>query len=182
MTAYFQEPEYVGNIQRMTYLSDIEKLIADRQAASVAERDRFMADYPKNIEALRARYLDMLGWPLSGYDPGDFKPKAEYTLLGSDEQADIYRVIVETLPGFRFGGILFRARDGKKHPLIISQHGGLGTPEYCSGLYGDTSNYNDMTRRLLARNVHVFAPQLLLWHQEGYHIQFDRKQIDNQLK
>ena len=44
MQNVFQEPEYTGNIQRMTYLSDIEKLIAERRAAAAAERDRFMAD------------------------------------------------------------------------------------------------------------------------------------------
>ena len=43
MQNVFQEPEYTGNIQRMTYLSDIEKLIAERRAAAAAERDRFMA-------------------------------------------------------------------------------------------------------------------------------------------
>ena len=184
MQNVFQEPEYTGNIQRMTYLSDIEKLIAERRAASTAERDRFMADYPAGLEKLRARYLDMLGWPLNSHEFDDYTPTAEETYLGSDERADIYRVIIETMPGLRFGGILFIARDHKRRPLVISQHGGLGTPELCSSLYrgGDSSNYNDMTQRVLARGVHVFAPQLLLWNKETYHIQYDRQMIDNSLK
>lgn len=54
MQNVFQEPEYTGNIQRMTYLSDIEKLIAERRASAAAERDRLMADYPARLEDLRA--------------------------------------------------------------------------------------------------------------------------------
>ncbi len=184
MLTYFQEPEYTGNIQRMTYLSDIEKLITEKRAASLTERDRLMADYPADIEQLRARFRAMLGWPLDSREFDAFRPTATEIFLGSDEQADIYRVIVETMPGFRFGGLLFIARDHKKHPLVICQHGGLGTPELCSNLYrgGDSSNYNDMTRRILARGVHVFAPQLLLWNQDTYHIHYDRADIDKQLK
>lgn len=184
MPSYFQEPPYVGNLQRMGYLGDIERLIEEKRAASQQERDRFMADYPADIEELRGRFRAMLGWPLDSHEFDAFHPTAERTYLGSDEQADIYRVIVETMPGFHFGGLLFIARDHKKHPLVISQHGGLGTPELCSNLYrnGSSSNYNDMTRRILARGVHVFAPQLLLWNKEDYHIQYDRVDIDKQLK
>ena len=104
MQGVFQENEYTGNIQRMVYLSDIEKLIAERRAAASAERDRFMADYPACLEELRARYLDMLGWPLNSHEFDNYIPAAEETYLGSDGRADIYRVIVETMPGFRFGG------------------------------------------------------------------------------
>ena len=77
MQNVFQEPEYTGNIQRMTYLSDIEKLIAERRAAAAAERDRFMADYPARLEDLRARYLDMLGWPLNSHEFDQYIPTAE---------------------------------------------------------------------------------------------------------
>ena len=37
MQNVFQEPEYTGNIQRMTYLSDIEKLIVFRRSAIPAD-------------------------------------------------------------------------------------------------------------------------------------------------
>lgn len=184
MSQFFQEHEAVGNIQRITYLSDLEQLIAHRQADSVRDRDALMQDYPANLETLRRKYLEMLGWPLTDDAPREFRPQAEFTSLGSDLQADVFRVQVEVMPGLRFGGILFRARDAKQHPLVIVQHGGLGTPEFIAGMYcgGDTANYNDMLRRILARGVHAFAPQLLLWNQEQYHIHYDRNAIDNQLK
>ncbi|MBO4298185.1 MAG: hypothetical protein J5998_05245, partial [Clostridia bacterium] len=85
----FQEPEYVGNVQRMTYLSDMEALIARRQAESAAERDRFMAAYPQDLEAKRRQYLDMLGWPLNAPPDAGFSPRAEFTPIGSDGRADI---------------------------------------------------------------------------------------------
>ena len=180
----FQEPEYTGNIQRMIYLSDLEALIERRQGESAAERDRFMAGYPNDLEEKRRAYCDMLGWPLNAPPEPGFAPRGEYAFLGRDEQADVYRVTVEALPGFRFGGVLFRLRGEGARPLVISQHGGLGTPELVGGMYrgGDTANYNDMTRRVLARGAHVYSPQLLLWDREAYHIHYDRKEIDNRLK
>lgn len=184
MSQLFQEHEAAGNIQRMTYLSDLERLISRRQADSVRARDALMRDYPSSLETLRRRFLEMLGWPLVGGIACGFRPRAEFTPLGSDGQADIFRVQAEVMTGLRFGGILFRARGGRRRPLVVVQHGGLGTPEFIAGMYcgGDTANYNDMLRRILARSVHVFAPQLLLWNQEQYHIHFDRNAVDNQLK
>ena len=184
MSQPFQEHEGVGNIQRMTYLSGLEQLIAREQADSVSSRDRLFANYPANLDNLRQKYLDMLGWPLSGYDPGSFRPSAKFAPIGSDGQAELFRMEAEVLPGLRFGGLLFRLRGDEKRPLAIVQHGGLGTPEFISGLYsgGDTANYNGMARRILRRGVHVFAPQLLLWDMERYHIHYDRTAIDNQLK
>lgn len=184
MTPYLQEPEYTGNIQRMTYLSDIEKLIDRRRGDCEKARDLFMAGYPGSLDSLREKFRDMLGWPLNTHEFDGWKPAAQETYIGSDGEADVFRVIVETMPGLRFGGILFRARDGLRHPLVVSQHGGLGTPELCSSMYrgGNSANYNDMTRRILSRGVHVFAPQLLLWNKETFHIQYDRQQIDNALK
>ena len=39
-----------------------------------------------------------------------------------------------------------------------------------------------MVRRVLARGANVFAPQLLLWDQEKYHIHYDRIAMDRALK
>lgn len=184
MSHFFQEHEAVGNIQRMTYLSDLEQLIAREQEKSALSRDRLFSDYPASLESLRERYLHMLGWPLVHYDPGDFRPRAEWTLLGHDEQADVYRLEIEVMPGLRFGGMFFRVRGEETRPLVVVQHGGEGTPEFIAGMYcgGDTANYNDMLRRVLSRKVHIFAPQLLLWNQTQYHIHYDRIAIDNRLK
>lgn len=79
-------------------------------------------------------------------------------------------------------GILFLQKGEEKRPLVISQHGGLGTPEFCSGFF-DSENYNDMTRRILRKGVHVFCPQLYLWDDRRFSNQpKDRIQDDILLK
>ena len=65
-------------------------------------------------------------------------------------------------------------------PLVLSQHGGLGTPELCSNFFG-SANYNDMTRRVLRHGVAVFAPQLFRWD-EQYGRQPDPGQLDQECK
>lgn len=79
-------------------------------------------------------------------------------------------------------GILFVRDKENKRPLVIAQHGGLGTPEMCSGFF-DSENYNDMTRRILQKDVNVFCPQLYLWDQQRFgHGTPDRTSLDNSLK
>jgi dienelactone hydrolase len=90
----------------------------------------------------------------------------------------------EILDGLMMSGIFFRAKNespDEKKPLVIVQHGGLGTPEHISGFYGSTTNYNDMPERVIRHGVHAFAPQLLLWG-EKYDVPFDRRAIDARLK
>jgi hypothetical protein len=66
-------------------------------------------------------------------------------------------------------------------PLVIVQHGGEGTPEHVSGIYGETFNYNDLLERVIKHNVHAFLPQFLLWA-DCYDVAYDRKAIDARLK
>ena len=96
----------------------------------------------------------------------------------------MFRVQIQVFEGFKFYGLLFKKNDGKRRPLVIAQHGGLGTPELCSTLFeGETSyNYNDMTQRILEYDVNVFAPQMLLWSIEEYGIDYNRAYIDAVLK
>jgi hypothetical protein len=87
---------------------------------------------------------------------------------------------IETLPDLQTYGLLFVPPGPGPFPLVIAQHGGLGTPELCSGFFGP-SNYNDMTRRVLRRKCVVFAPQLLRWDPQ-YGEQPDVAELDRQLK
>lgn len=72
-------------------------------------------------------------------------------------------------------------------PLAIVQHGGGGTPELCSDIYGK-NNYNHMVQRALAKGAAVLAPQLMLWDiqgsdiSRGHDIPYDRLKIDTNLK
>lgn len=160
---YTEAPEAAASY-RNEYLRGIENF-ADLSAEK-AERERKV--WAKGIfadtERYRREFTSMLGKPL-----GDGFPKAkliEKQLIAEMDGCRVYRVVTQALPGVPFYGLLFLRNEEGRFPLVISQHGGVGTPELCSSLYeSGSSNYNEMTRRLLRYKVNVYAPQLLLWHE-----------------
>lgn len=159
------EPHDFGNRYRREYLNGLEKLIEKEKLASRDIREAFSADILSRPEEYRAKYKEMLGWPLT-LPKDDTLPEVKQTFVGKDGEISVYRMQIDVL-GVPFYGILFVKEDGKKRPLVISQHGGLGTPELCSSMFTEgSSNYNDMTVRVLEYDVNVFAPQLLLWRGE----------------
>ena len=170
MEEYYTEAEDIASVYRKQYLDSITDLIKKKQDEKNKERVNTFLNNLDNIEKEREELKKMLGWPL--YGGCEHKPILRLEYVGKDSEVYIYRAFIDVFPDYSFYGILFIKADtsgepdaskfGKK-PLIISQHGGLGTPEFCSGIYGDTANYNQMTRRILKNDVHVFAPQLLIW-------------------
>lgn len=176
----YSEDTKATESHRSDYLKSIEKLIEKRQR----KYDKTRLNNAKNIinepEKSRLDFINMLGWPLTEpiIVPQDFKKE----FLSDEGDYTIQRVGFEIFEDFWFYGLLFEYKN-KKLPLVIAQHGGLGTPERCSGLYGgDTANYNHMTERILKRGVHVFVPQVLLWSAETYGVDYDRNNIDSKLK
>jgi hypothetical protein len=95
----------------------------------------------------RAEFFSMLGWPLTEYFTDLPIPKVVIEFVAEDSLGKIYRLNIEALYEMTTYGLLFLPRSNPPYPLVISQHGGMGTPELCSGLIGP-SNYNDMTRRV----------------------------------
>lgn len=181
----YTESVGTGNAYRTAYQQDVERLVQARQQLakeeSLAQAARF-----RDAETVRRRLVQRLGWPLTEYTFSI--PSVRKERVTEDDGITIYRMQIEVLPGFRFYGMLFVREDGTSRPLVIAQHGGDGTPEVCSSLEpAGSSNYNEMTRRLLAQNVNVFAPQLLLWNVEKYFPDsqspdLQRHQWDNRLK
>lgn len=167
--------------QKKSYLLSIEELIKKQTEKAKTEREKNLKNIINRPNSAREDYLKMLGWPLTETvkDP----LSVEKTLLScEDEGYNIYRMKFEIFENFYFYGLYFEYRD-KKLPFVISQHGGNGTPELCSGIYdGDTANYNHMTERVLKRGAHVFAPQTLLWHKEKYDLDYNRENLDYRLK
>ena len=135
--------------------------------------------YAESIEEYRRQFKAMLGWPLTLDDP-PAGPKARTKFVAEDDLGRITRLWIETLPGVETYGLLFMPRGSGPHPLVISQHGGGGTPEYCSSFF-PCWNYNDMTRRVLRRGFAVFAPQLMIWA-DNFGPKCDHIKLDNQLK
>ena len=100
--------------------------------------------------------------------------------VAEDELGRLFRVWIRALPEVEAYGLLFIPNSSGSFPLVISQHGGGGTPELCSNLF-QPANYNDMSRRVLRRNCAVFAPQLPMWR-EDFGPPIERERMDRQLK
>ncbi len=56
-------------------------------------------------------------------------PKEHKEFVTKDGDYTIYRMQLEVMPELWYYGILFVKEDGKKHPFVLSQHGGAGTPK-----------------------------------------------------
>lgn len=185
MNLYSESPE-VGNQYRKEILTQIEELIESKREESNSRRESFFCpdfssikSYEADIHKYRQRFKEMLGWPLTLSCPQTV-PSSREKLVAEDEIGEIYRIWIETLPGLETYGLLFLPLKKERHILVISQHGGGGIPELCSGFFG-SANYNDMSRRVLRQGFAVFAPQLLMWR-EDFGPKADRNQIDIQLK
>ena len=123
----------------------------------------------------------MLGWPLND-ESFDYDVTVSQERLSDEGKYAIFRISFKIMDEITMTGLLLKYNDDEKRPFVISQHGGLGTPELIAGVYGDTCNYNEMTQRILSLGANVFAPQLLLWQQEDYGVDYDRIAIDAKLK
>ena len=176
----YQEEKKAANACKEQYLAGLEALIAKRQQEAAAARADWCKDILHQPEVYRDELKKMLGWPLWGGER-TAPPAVKCELLSREEGYTLDRMQLEVLEGVVISGLLFRRDTDQKLPLVLVQHGGLGTPELIGGLFGSTANYNDMLGRTLQRGVHVFAPQLLLWADE-YEVPFDRKAIDARLK
>lgn len=176
----YKEEKAVTQVYKKNYVDGIEKIIEKRQREAESIRNKYAKDIFKNPEKYRNDLKTMLGWPLVDYQP-DKIPAVNMEILSREDGYDIYRVQIEILDGLNMTGLLFKESGNLKKPLVIVQHGGWGTPELVSGIYGSTANYNDMLLRVREKGVNVFAPQLLLWD-EKYEVDFNRNNIDARLK
>ena len=183
----YSEPPDAGNTFRETILGEVQSLLRKEQQKANRRRKRdFKPEfstidaYERSISKVRDELIRTLGWPLTDRRPTD-GPSASHQSVATDSLGRISRVLIETLPGVHTYGLFFRPHGKGPFPLVVSQHGGGGTPELCSGFFG-SANYNDMTRRVLRRGVAVFAPQLLLWNSESFGPEHQKDVIDRRLK
>lgn len=166
---------------KKTYLEGIRAVINQRKREAEEKRTKYFGNIFTDQEGYRGELREMLGWPLVGHtDSG--RPNVTLHKLSDEEDYELFRAEVEILEGFCLTGLFFKMKGKDKKPLVLVQHGGSGSPEIISGVYGGTANYNDMLMRVAKHNVHVFAPQLLLWNVQQYGVPYDRKAIDGELK
>ncbi len=177
----YREDDCVAKPYKQNYLDGIERIIRERQKAAEAVRDEYCAKIFEESDRYRKELAQMLGWPFTDPRP-ESAPNVISEKLADEEGYSIYRMQVEILDGLYMTGLLFRKDGEGKKPMVIVQHGGAGTPEVMSGIYEEINNYNNMLQRVIANDVHAFAPQTLLWDRERYGIKFDRREIDGRLK
>lgn len=179
--------KYIESLQstqsfRQNYKDGIDELIMYGYKAAEEIRTKYISGIKDKPDAYRNDFINLLGFPLNQYDKNEI-PVAKKILLSKQSGEIIYRIEIEVYKNLNLCGLLFLHDETEKRPLVISQHGGGGTAELCSGIYDfGSSNYNDMTMRIFKQNVNVFAPQLLLWEKEKYGVEYDRGRIDAKLK
>ena len=149
-----REKTSAANDSKSDYLQSIESFIAKRQSRLNDARKSREAEIILHPDESRKSFIDMLGYPLT--EEAHMPISAVKTLIASERDIDIYRVKLEIFEDFCFYGLFFQIRN-KRLPLVVVQHGGLGTPELCSGFFeSGSSNYNDMTERILHKGVDIF--------------------------
>lgn len=156
----YHEQEKYGNGYRRTYHDGLATLLNDLRRSSEVKRDNWANEIRTQPDQFRERVRGMLGWPLTERNMRNCQCKMSY--VAQDDYGTIYRMQLEIQPQLWMYGVLFIKDMDTPRPLVIAQHGGLGTPEMCSGFF-DSENYNNMTRRILSKDVNVFCPQLFLW-------------------
>ena len=103
---------------------------------------------------------------------------ARFARMGDDEIATYYRVWIPVTQQINAYGIYIIPKDvGPTIPLMISMHGGGGSPE--GALFGP-GNYNGMVRKAAEQGYAVWAPQHL-FRAEGYPDDV-RNQMDARLR
>lgn len=134
------------------------------------------AAFEKSAEPYRKAFSESIGYP-----PPGKRPDAGMSLkrMGEDSIAVYYRAMIPILPSVHSEGIYIVPKSVKgKAPLVISMHGGGGSPEVA--LFNGGSNYNDMVRGAAKRGYVVYAPQHL-FRAEGYPNDI-RRRIDDRMR
>ena len=176
----YREDSLAANPTKKLYLDGLNRLLTERKETASARRGQYVKDILRDPERYRRDLCEMLGWPLVDYVK-EGAPRVTSTLLADEETHRVLRLSFEILEGLWMSGLYFQYKEEGKHPLVLVQHGGLGTPELIAGFLGDTTNYHDMLERVIRHGLHAFAPQLLLW-ENRYEIPFDRKEMDAEFK
>ena len=168
-----------GNRCRESYYNSIKEYIEKLRADADKVRESKIKDLTQNHDKYRKELVETLGLPLTNYDSE--LPTAKFTLIDIEGEKEIYRVELLLPIGISFYGIYFKHKDKVNVPFVVGQHGGMGTPEFCSGITDrGSSYYNDMITRVFDRGVNVFAPQLLLWNTVFYGPTFNKEDKKDQ--
>lgn len=166
---YYEENVAASNPLRTEQARELDAYILKMKADDSRLRSVFTPDYrsPKAFEAsakrLRQTFAASIGYPPPGVPD---REAPEFKQIGEDAIGNYYRVKISVLPGVHAEGIYIVPKGLKgRAPLVISMHGGGGSPEVA--LFHGGANYRDMVRGGVKRGYAVFAPQHL-FNAPGY--------------
>jgi len=119
---------------------------------------QYAAKLARRPEPSGSTLAQKIGYPAPGLKTG----RQRLEQIGRDELATYYRSYIPLSTDLDAYGLYIvpHSPAGRK-PLVISQHGGGGSPELA--LFRDGSNYHDMVRGPLREGYIVYAPLLLMY-------------------
>tara|TARA_R110002095_G_scaffold194767_3_gene173180 strand:- start:3047 stop:4162 length:1116 start_codon:yes stop_codon:yes gene_type:complete len=160
---YFNQSVADSNPLRNEQARELDEYIKTMASDRSRFQMLFQPDYAsleafaKSAEPLRAAFCASIGYPPPGERPDK---SATYQQIGEDAIGVYYRAKFPILPGVHSEGIFIVPKSAQgKTPLIISMHGGGGSPEVA--LFNGGANYHDMVRGAVKRGYIVYAPQHL---------------------
>lgn len=170
-TPYFEQDVKDSNPLRAEQAKELNAYILSLKQDSSRLKKLLPQDYSspqafeKSAAPYRQAFCDSIGYPPPGDVPTD---PATFRQMGEDSIGTYYRAMIPILPGVHAEGIYIVPKSLKKDekaPLVISMHGGGGSPEVA--LFHGGANYRDMVRGGVKRGYIVFAPQHL-FSAEGF--------------
>jgi dienelactone hydrolase len=166
---YYEESVPASNPIRTEQARELDAYINAQKADRSRVETLFKPDYssPKAYEGstrkLREAFAKSIGYPPPGQPD---KEESRFDRIGEDSIGVYYRARIPVLPGVHAVGIYITPKGVKgRAPLVISMHGGGGSPEVA--LFNGGSNYHDMVRGGVKRGYAVWAPTHL-FRAEGY--------------
>jgi dienelactone hydrolase len=161
--SFYEEEVKASNPLRTEQAKELDAYIVamkrdDSRLRTLFQPDcRSSAAFEKSVQPLRQAFCDSIGYPPPGEAP---KEAATFDKIGEDSIGTYYRAVIPVLPSVHAEGIYIVPKGIKgKAPLIISMHGGGGSPEVA--LFHGGANHHDMVRGGVKRGYVVFAPQHL---------------------
>jgi dienelactone hydrolase len=180
--SYYEEELASSNPVRSEQAAELDRYIRSRRpdARRLAQifRPNYRSEqaYVRSTARLRAEFARSIGYPPPGEVPAE---PPQFTRIGEDSIGIYYRVRIPVLAEVHAAGIYITPKgvEGRR-PLIISMHGGGGSPEVA--LFRGGANYHDMVRGGVKRGFVVFAPTHL-FRAEG-HPPDVRNRMDERLR
>ncbi|MCP4815165.1 MAG: hypothetical protein GY888_21870 [Planctomycetaceae bacterium] len=179
---YFNQEVAKSNPLRTEQARELDSYIKQMAEDRTRFKQLFKPDYSssaafeKSAEPLRQAFCDSIGYPPPGKRP---QAKATFTVIGVDSIGTYYRAMIPILPGVHSEGIyIIPRKQAGKLPLMISMHGGGGSPEVA--LFNGGANYHGMVRDAVKQGYAVYAPQHL-FRADGYPRDI-RRQIDDRMR